>query len=176
VTAVLQGHVVEEARARAWDTLPNGELLDAAEAAAFDVFVARDRNFRYQQNRGCKYFSDRLSIETHMGMAVDIDATFRALADPTRRRAIERLCAGPASMTELLRPLRITLPSLSKHLDIIEASGIVRSTKTGRVRTYRLVPGKLAVAEHWLARQRTLWEQRLDQLDNHLKALEGEHT
>jgi DNA-binding transcriptional ArsR family regulator len=106
----------------------------------------------------------------------DIDATFRALADPTRRRAIERLSAGPASMTELSRPFRITLPSLSKHLDILEASGIVRSTKTGRVRTYRLVPGKLAVAEHWLAKQRTLWERRLDQLDTHLKTLKGEHT
>jgi DNA-binding transcriptional ArsR family regulator len=111
-----------------------------------------------------------------MGMAVDVDAAFRALADPTRRRAIERLTTGPASMTELARPLPITLPSLAKHLDILEASGIVRSTKTGRVRTYRLVPGKLAAAEHWLAKQRRLWEQRLDQLDSHLKTLEGEDT
>jgi DNA-binding transcriptional ArsR family regulator len=111
-----------------------------------------------------------------VALAVNVDATFRALADPTRRRAIEQLCLGPASMTELWQASTITLPSLSKHLDILEASGLVRSTKTGRVRTYRLVPGTLSVAEHWLGKQRRLWEQRLDQLDMHLKTLKGEDT
>jgi DNA-binding transcriptional ArsR family regulator len=111
-----------------------------------------------------------------MKLSVDIDATFRALADPVRRRAIEQLRTGPASMSELARPLRISLPAASKHLDILEAGGIVRSTKTGRVRTYRLVPGRLAIAEHWLAKQRTLWERRLDQLDDHLNSLKGEDT
>jgi DNA-binding transcriptional ArsR family regulator len=107
--------------------------------------------------------------------SVDVDTTFRALADPIRRRTIERLCAGPASMTELSRPFQITLPSMLKHLRILEANGVVRSTKAGRVRTYRLVPGKLAAAEHWLAKQRTLWERRLDQLDDHLKTMKGEN-
>jgi DNA-binding transcriptional ArsR family regulator len=111
-----------------------------------------------------------------MSAAMNVDATFRALGDPTRRRAVERLSAGPASMTELARRFDLTLPALSKHLDILEDSGIVRSTKSGRVRTYRLVPGKLALAEHWLAKQRRLWNQRLDQLDNYLKTLEGEDT
>lgn len=103
-----------------------------------------------------------------------VETTFRALGDPTRRRVIELLGAGPASMTELSRPFAIALPSLSKHLDVLERSGLVRSTKVGRVRTYRLVPSKLASAEHWLARQRALWARRLDQLDEHLKTMREE--
>ena len=109
-----------------------------------------------------------------MIQATTIDAMFRALGDPTRRRVVERLSAGPASMTELLRPFDISLPSLSKHLGILEQSGLVRSTKVGRVRTYRLVPSRLQSAEHWLSRQRRLWEQRLDQLDDHLKTMKEE--
>jgi DNA-binding transcriptional ArsR family regulator len=103
---------------------------------------------------------------------VTIDSTFRALGDRTRRRVVERLSAGPASMTELSRPFAISLPSLARHLGILEQSGLVRSTKVGRVRTYRLVPGKLATAEHWLSSHRSLWERRLDQLDAHLKTME----
>jgi DNA-binding transcriptional ArsR family regulator len=109
-----------------------------------------------------------------MIQATTIDVTFRALGDATRRRVIEHLSAGPASMTELSRPFDITLPSLAKHLGILEESGLVRSTKVGRVRTYRLVPSKLKSAEHWLSRQRTLWERRLDQLDEHLKTMREE--
>lgn len=109
-----------------------------------------------------------------MIQATTIDAMFRALGDPTRRRVVERLSAGPASMTELARPFDISLPSLFKHLGILEQSGLVRSTKVGRVRTYRLVPSKLESAEHWLSRQRQLWEQRLDQLDAHLKTMKEE--
>jgi DNA-binding transcriptional ArsR family regulator len=103
-----------------------------------------------------------------------IDAAFRALGDPTRRRVVELLAAGPASMTELSRPFHISLPSLSKHLGILEHSGLVRSTKVGRVRTYRLVLSRLEFTEHWLSRQRRLWEQRLDQLDEHLKTMKEE--
>ncbi|HEY7613141.1 MAG TPA: metalloregulator ArsR/SmtB family transcription factor [Gemmatimonadales bacterium] len=106
--------------------------------------------------------------------ATTVDTMFRALGDPTRRRVVERLSAGPASMSELLRPFDISLPTLSKHLGILEHSGLVRSTKVGRVRTYRLVPSRLASAEHWLSRQRRLWEQRLDQLDEHLKTMKEE--
>jgi DNA-binding transcriptional ArsR family regulator len=109
-----------------------------------------------------------------MIQATTIDAMFRALGDPTRRRVVERLSAGPASMTELSRPFDISLPSLFKHLGILEQSGLVRSTKVGRVRTYRLVPSRLQSAEHWLSRQRRLWEQRLDQLDAHLKTMKEE--
>jgi DNA-binding transcriptional ArsR family regulator len=111
-----------------------------------------------------------------MVQQTSIDATFRALGDPTRRRVVERLRTGPASMTELSRPFSIALPTLAKHLGILERSGLVRSTKLGRVRTYRLVPERLRSAEHWLARQRSLWERRLDQLDAHLKTLEENDT
>lgn len=109
-----------------------------------------------------------------MSQPIPVDATFRALADPTRRRVVERLSAGPASMTELAQPFPITLPSFSKHLRILETSGLVRSTKRGRVRTFRLVPARLESAEGWLARQRTLWERRLDQLDEHLQTYKEE--
>ena len=111
-----------------------------------------------------------------MTLPSTIDTAFRALGDPTRRRVIEQLSAGPASMTELSRPFNIRLPSLAKHLGILERSGLVRSTKVGRVRTYRLVPSRLRYAEHWLARQRTVWERRLDQLDEHLKTMREDDT
>jgi DNA-binding transcriptional ArsR family regulator len=106
--------------------------------------------------------------------ATHVDATFRALGDPTRRRVVERLCRGPASMTELAEPFPISLPSLSKHLRVLEHSGLVRSTKRGRVRTFRIVPGRLESAESWLGRQRSLWERRLDQLQEHLQTLKEE--
>ena len=106
-----------------------------------------------------------------MTQAALVHATFRALGDPTRRRVIEHLSAGPASMTQLLKPFAISLPSLARHLGILERSGLVRSTKLGRVRTYRLVPSRLGAAEHWLSAQRRVWERRLDQLDEHLTTM-----
>ena len=109
-----------------------------------------------------------------MRQAVSIDSTFRALGDPTRRQVIEQLCVRPASMTELAQPFDMALPSFSKHLGILEKSGLIRSTKVGRVRTYRLVPSKLESAEHWLTKQRSLWETRLNQLDAHLATMKEE--
>jgi DNA-binding transcriptional ArsR family regulator len=97
-----------------------------------------------------------------------LDQVFRALADPTRRAVLERLGAGPAAMSELARPFTMALPSFAQHLDALERCGLVRSRKTGRVRTYRLAPRPLKQAEGWLARQRALWERRLDQLDDYL--------
>jgi DNA-binding transcriptional ArsR family regulator len=98
-----------------------------------------------------------------------LDHVFHALADPTRRAVLERLGRGPASTSELARPFRMALPSFSQHLDVLEASGLVRSRKAGRVRTWRLAPRPLKTAEHWLTRQRAAWECRLDQLDDFLK-------
>ena len=109
-----------------------------------------------------------------MGQPRSIDSTFRALGDPTRRRVIEQLSLRPASMTELARPFDMALPSFSKHLGILEKSGLIRSSKVGRVRTYRLVPAKLESVEHWLSKQRSLWETRLDQLDAHLATMKEE--
>lgn len=98
------------------------------------------------------------------------DAVFKALADPTRRGVLERLGNGRASVSELARPFGMALPSLMEHLRQLEASGLVRSKKQGRVRTYELVPERLALVTDWLARQRSLWERRLDQLDAFLLA------
>lgn len=100
--------------------------------------------------------------------AEPIDGVFRALCDPTRRRVLERLSRSPASVSELAEPFGMALPSFVQHLGVLERCGLVRSEKRGRVRTYRLVPKRLKVAEDWLARQRVMWERRLDQLDNYL--------
>jgi DNA-binding transcriptional ArsR family regulator len=109
------------------------------------------------------------------GPAIDtarpIDGVFRALSDPTRRQVIERLSRSPASVSELAAPFEMALPSFLEHLKVLEGCGLVQSRKTGRVRTYRLAPKRLRLAEDWLGRQRTLWEQRLDQLDSYLLEL-----
>ena len=103
-----------------------------------------------------------------MAAAAHIDSVFRALADPTRRLVLERLVRGPESVSGLAAPFDMALPSFVEHLRVLEDCGLVNSSKTGRVRTYRLVPKRLREAEDWLAKQRRLWEQRLDQLDAYL--------
>jgi DNA-binding transcriptional ArsR family regulator len=105
-----------------------------------------------------------------------IDGVFRALADPTRRQVLERLGRSPASVSELARPFDMALPSFLEHLKILEGYGLVRSDKTGRVRTYQLVPKRLQQAEDWLARQRTFWTARLDQLDSYLLQMKEKNT
>jgi DNA-binding transcriptional ArsR family regulator len=103
-----------------------------------------------------------------------IDSVFRALSDPTRRRVLERLSEGPAAVSELARPFDMALPSFVQHLGVLEECGLVDSRKDGRVRTYRLVPQRLMLAEDWLAERRSFWERRLDQLDAYL--LKGKRT
>lgn len=100
--------------------------------------------------------------------AYTIDSVFRALADPTRRLVLERLVRGPESVSGLAAPFDMALPSFVEHLRVLEDCGLVNSSKTGRVRTYRLAPKRLREAEDWLSRQRRLWERRLDQLDAYL--------
>lgn len=100
-----------------------------------------------------------------------LDRVFQALAGPTRRAVLERLGRGPATVSELARTFDMTLPAFTQHLEVLERSGLVRSRKAGRVRTYRLAPAPLKQAEHWLSRQRSLWERRLDQLDDYLKTM-----
>jgi DNA-binding transcriptional ArsR family regulator len=101
-----------------------------------------------------------------------LDPVFRALADPTRRAVLERLGRGPVSMSELARPFGMALPSFAQHLAVLERGGLVRSRKSGRVRTYRLVPQPLQAAARWLDQQRAVWERRLDQLDDYLIELQ----
>jgi DNA-binding transcriptional ArsR family regulator len=100
--------------------------------------------------------------------AEPIDGVFRALSDPTRRQVLARLSRSPASVSDLAEPFDMALASFVQHLQVLERCGLVRSNKRGRVRTYRLVPGQMRLAEDWLAQQRSLWERRLDQLDDYL--------
>jgi DNA-binding transcriptional ArsR family regulator len=100
-----------------------------------------------------------------------LDQVFQALADPTRRKVIERLVAGSASTSELASPFDMALPSFIQHLGVLERAGLVTSTKTGRVRTFALSPTGLELADGWLADQRRIWEGRLDRLDRILDTL-----
>jgi DNA-binding transcriptional ArsR family regulator len=93
-----------------------------------------------------------------------VDRVFHALAEPTRRAMVERLGAGPMSVSELAHPFEMTLAAIVQHLQVLEESGIVRTEKTGRVRTCRLDPSGLDLAERWISRRRALWERRLDRL------------
>jgi len=110
-----------------------------------------------------------------MTHAASIDSVFRALSDPTRRQVVERLCRSPGSVSELAAPFDMALPSFVEHLKVLEGSGLVRSKKIGRVRTYSLVPKRLRLAQDWLAKQRDLWERRLDRLDDYLLELKEKH-
>lgn len=98
----------------------------------------------------------------------NVDRVFHALGDPTRRAIVERLSEGPAAASTLARPLDITLAAVVQHLQVLEKSGLVRTTKVGRVRTCRMEPRGLSVAEQWIQKHRTLWERRLDRLGHFL--------
>src|SRR5256885_1125642 len=89
---------------------------------------------------------------------------FQALSDPSRRAMVERLSRGPASVSERARPLAMSLPAVVQHLQVLEASGLVRSAKVGRVRTCQIEPTALRTAERWISERRTTWERRLDRL------------
>jgi len=97
-----------------------------------------------------------------------LNRVFQALADPARRRMVERLSRGPASVSELAQPLAMTLSAVVQHLEVLERSGLVRSRKIGRVRTCRIEPAVLRTAEQWIASRRSAWERRLDRLGAYL--------
>lgn len=100
----------------------------------------------------------------------NLDRIFHALADPGRRLMLERLSRGPASVSELAQPLAMSLAAVVQHVQILEASGLVHSRKSGRIRTCRLQADALRSAEHWIAERRTFTEQRLDRLGDYLAA------
>jgi DNA-binding transcriptional ArsR family regulator len=102
--------------------------------------------------------------------APDVNLLFAALADPSRRAMVDRLIDGPASVSELARPLEMSLPAVVQHLHVLEASGLVRSEKLGRVRTCTIEPAALRAAERWVAERRTAWERNLDRLGEYLAA------
>ena len=103
-----------------------------------------------------------LSADTHL------DVSFQALADRSRRAMVNRLVRGPATVSELAKPLAMSLPGVMQHLAVLEESGLVVSKKVGRTRTCRIEPKVLAQAENWIAKRRALWERRLDRLGQFL--------
>ena len=103
-----------------------------------------------------------------LDQAADLDRVFHALADPSRRGMVEQLSAGPASVSELGRPLDMSLAAVLQHVQVLEASGLVRTHKTGRTRTCSVNSAALRTAESWIAERRTLWERRLDRLGDYL--------
>ena len=103
-----------------------------------------------------------------LNQSAALDLMFQALADPSRRVMVERLTRGPASVSELAKPLAMSLPGVMQHLAVLEASGLVVSAKVGRTRTCRIEPKALTQAENWIAERRALWERRLDRLGQFL--------
>ena len=98
----------------------------------------------------------------------ELDRTFAALADPTRRALVERLVQGAATVSELAQPLPMSLPAVMLHLKVLEESGLVTSEKVGRVRTCRIDPTMLSQAEQWVSERRQMWERSLDRLGAYL--------
>jgi DNA-binding transcriptional ArsR family regulator len=104
------------------------------------------------------------------------DDVFSALSSATRRKVLEQLAAGPATVSQLAAPFDMKLPSFVQHLSVLEQSRLVKSRKRGRVRTYELVPEQLKVAEDWLFERRREWEARLDRFDEYVKQLKQEES
>jgi DNA-binding transcriptional ArsR family regulator len=107
-------------------------------------------------------------VKWMLNQQAPLDRVFHALADPSRRGMVERLSRGPASVSELARPLEMSLAAVVQHLQVLEASGLVRTEKVGRVRSCRIEPSALRTAEQWITERRTSWERRLDRLGDYL--------
>ena len=106
--------------------------------------------------------------------SVPLERVFHALADPSRLGIVERLSRGPASVMELAEPLDMALPSVMKHLRVLEAGRLVRSTKTGRVRMYRIEPRAFAAIDKWVGQRRAAWSHHFDRLDQFLSEEDDE--
>lgn len=102
----------------------------------------------------------------------DIERIFHALGDPTRRILVEKLSAGPVSVSHLATPLKITLAAVVQHLQILEKCGLVQTEKIGRVRTCRLNPAGFSALEQWIADRRSIWQKRLDRLGDLLDEID----
>ncbi|MFZ5616542.1 MAG: ArsR/SmtB family transcription factor [Pseudomonadota bacterium] len=100
----------------------------------------------------------------------DLDRIFHALADPTRRAIVERLGEGPAAVSDLARPMEMTLTAVMQHLNVLEESGVIRTRKEGRRRICAVDKAAIASIEDWIAHRRASWEQRFDRLGDVLAA------
>jgi DNA-binding transcriptional ArsR family regulator len=105
--------------------------------------------------------------------SLQLDHLFQALADPTRRAMVERLSRGPAGVSELARPLPMSLPSAMQHLDMLVTAGLVRSEKVGRVRTCTIEPQAFGLFDQWMNARRAEWNTRFDQLGDYVRELEA---
>ncbi len=105
----------------------------------------------------------------HLQTSDEAELVFHALSDANRRRMIDQLTMGPASVSELAQPLGISLPAVVQHLQVLEASGLVESQKVGRVRTCAVRTQALSEAERWISARRVAWEQNLDRLGAYLE-------
>jgi len=108
-----------------------------------------------------------------LNQSAALDLTFQALADPARRSMLAQLTRGPSSVSALARPLAMSLPAVMQHLAVLEGSGLVRSQKVGRVRTCRIEPFALSLAEHWINQRRIEWQGHLDRLGEYLETLQS---
>jgi DNA-binding transcriptional ArsR family regulator len=99
-----------------------------------------------------------------------LDQMFQALADPSRRAMLDRLCKGPATVSDLAEPFRMSLPAVLQHLQVLEQSGLVKTEKIGRVRTCSVETKALRSVEQWITARRTTWEARFDRLGLYLAA------
>lgn len=106
-----------------------------------------------------------------MGQSAVADDVFYALSNSTRRKVLEQLAVGPATVSELAAPFNTKLPSFVQHLSVLEQSRLVQSKKRGRVRTYEIAPERFELAEAWLTERRQSWEARLERFDNYVKHL-----
>jgi DNA-binding transcriptional ArsR family regulator len=111
-----------------------------------------------------------------MAQAAVADDVFYALSNATRRKVLEKLSVGPATVSELAAPFDMKLPSFVQHLAVLEQSRLVKSKKQGRVRTYEIAPERFRVAEDWLSARRQMWEERLDRFDNYVKQLKEKES
>jgi DNA-binding transcriptional ArsR family regulator len=102
-----------------------------------------------------------------------LDRTFAALADPTRRAILARLAAGEASVTELAEPFAMTMPGISKHLKVLERAGLIARSRERQWRPARLEAGPLQEVAEWTERYRRFWEESYDRLDEYLVELQG---
>ena len=112
-------------------------------------------------------------VPLNMALAAVSDAVFHALSHPARRKVLELLSVGPATVSDLAAPFDMQLPSFVQHLSVLERSRLVSSRKQGRVRTYEIAPARFKVADDWLAERRHLWEARLDRFDHYVKKLKA---
>ena len=107
-------------------------------------------------------------LKQMLNQSAALDLMFQALADPSRRAMLDRLCKGPASVSDLAGPFKMSLPAVLQHLQVLEQSGLVKTEKLGRVRTCSIETKALRSVEQWINARRTMWEQRFDRLGVYL--------